>query len=126
MSFLGALKKIGTIVAGVEPVAVTVMKLFPPTAGYAGLIDNLWHNIQGFMVKAEAASPVGGGDAKLQMVISDFENSLQLAQSALALDGKLLVYDQEKFKKVVADLTTALNDFSDFKATMKVQPLPKQ
>lgn len=123
MSFWGALKKVGGVIAGVEPVAVSIMKLYPPTAGFANTIDDMWHAIQGFMVRAEVVSPDKGGDLKLQMVISDFEHSLQLAQSALALDGKQLIYDQEQFKKVVADLTVALNDFSTFKGTIKIEPL---
>lgn len=125
MSFLGALKSIGHAIAGIEPTAVTILKLFPVTAPAAGLIDGLFHTIQGAVVTAEAQSPVGGGQIKSQAVIADFQAGLQVTQSVLALEHKTLTYDADKLQAVINAQVAALNAFAELKASFKIEDAPK-
>lgn len=125
MSFLSALKTIGKTLIGIEPTAVTILKLFPPTAGAASLIDSLYHTIQDGIVRAEVASPVGGGKVKQDAVVTDVESALSVTQSALALAGKGLQYDDAKLRTAIDSQVAAINAFANFKDSWKIVDLPK-
>lgn len=126
MSFLSVLKKIGSVVAGVEHVAVPILSLADPAlAPLLGKIDGWVTRTQAAVLSAEGTiTAVKSGGLKQQAVIADFETGIETAQAALAVTGKTIQYDVALYKKVIDDFVSAYNDAAEFKKTWKIVDLP--
>ena len=54
MSFISILKKVGTILVGVEHVAAPILSsLLPTLAGPIGLVDGIFQKLQGAIITVE-------------------------------------------------------------------------
>lgn len=124
MSFVNILKKVGTILVGVEHVAAPVAAVvFPQFAGPIGLLDSFVTKIQGTIVTVENNNPLDGqGQVKQDAVINDFNAGLDLFQQTLALRGETLTYDQALLKDFIDNQVAAYNAAAKLKASFKVVP----
>lgn len=127
MSFLSVLKKIGQVAVGIEHVAVPVISVADPAlAPYLTKLDGWIAKTQTAIQQAEITiTQAKAGGMRQAAVIQDFENSLQTAQDALAVEGKTIQYNVDLYKKVIDDFVLAYNDAATFKATWKIVDLPK-
>lgn len=131
MSFLGkiggAFKKLGSVMIGVERVAIPILEVAEP--GWAPLLAKVdgWINRTNVaVISAEhTITDAKAGGLKQAAVIQDFENGLETAQAALAVAGKTIQYDTEQYKKVVDSFVAAYNSAAAFKATWKIVDLPQ-
>jgi hypothetical protein len=121
-----AFKKVGTVVIGVEHVAVPIIEIAEPQL--KPLLDKVdgWINrTQAAVLSLEATvTQAKAGGIKEASVVADFENGLSTAQAALAIEGKTIQYDTELYKKVVADFVAAYNDAKLFRDGWKVVDIP--
>ena len=122
MNFLGIIKKIGTILVGVEHVAAPVISAaFPALAGPISLIDPIFQKLQNTIITVENNNPLSGqGQLKQDAVINDFTSGLDLTQQVLALQGKKLEYDENLLKDAITNQVAAYNAMAKLKASFKV------
>ena len=126
MSFLGILKKIGTVALGIEHVAVPIVSIAEPQlAPWLAKLDNWVNRTQAAVLSVEhTVTEAKAGGLKQASVIADFENGLESAQAALAVTGKTIQYDVEMYKQVINDFVAAYNHAAQFKASWKIVDLP--
>lgn len=125
-SFMNILKKIGSLVVGVEHVVAPIAEqLLPQYSGVIITLDKLFTNFQTAVVTVEANAPVGtDGKIKESAVIADFEASLEVASNVAEASGQVLVYDKAELKLALADQVSAYNRMSKVKASIKMVPKP--
>lgn len=120
MSFISILKKVGSVVLGVEKVAEPVVEsLFPASTPLFDIFDRL----QTAITTVEAANPLQSGTVKSGIVVSDFEAGLTVTQAILAADGKKLVYDDGALQSAINAQVAAYNAYATLKASFKVVAL---
>jgi hypothetical protein len=122
MSFVGILKKVGTILVGVEHIAAPIVGVaFPALAGPIGLIDNVFQKLQNTIITVENNNPVTGqGQLKADAVVNDFNAGLDLTQQVLALKGEMLTYDSAALQESITSQVAAYNAMAKLKASFKV------
>lgn len=122
MSFINILKKVGTILVGVEHIAAPIASAaFPTLAGPIGLVDNIFQKLQNTIITVEANNPVfGQGQLKLDAVVNDFGAGLDLTQQVLALKGEKLIYDAKLLQDVITAQVQAYNNMAALKASFKI------
>lgn len=125
MSFLSVLKKIGTTALGIEHSIAPVLRLIPGVGSVVAVVDDLVTKVQTAIVTVEHSIPDGGGPLKLDAVTKDFEATLDLTKSILALRGETVEYDKVEFQAAVADQVSFFNRMAKVKGSFKVVPLPK-
>jgi len=124
MSFISVLKKIGQVAIGIEHVAAPVVSsLIPGAAPIIGALDNLFTRVQTTIQTVELTSPVGGGQLKAAVVVTDFEAGLETTQAVLALTGKHLEYDAALLQDAINNQVAAYNSFAKLKGSFKVVDL---
>lgn len=126
MSFLSVLRKIGSVVAGVEHVAVPLISAVDPAlAPLLSTIDGWVNRVQSTVLTVEANNPVDGqGQVKLQAVIADFEAGLSIANAIAAGHGKKIDYNHPKFDESVGHLVAFYNGMGEVKKSFKEVDLP--
>ena len=126
MSFWGAIKKIGSVLAGVEHVALPIVEVVEPQlTPWLTKIDGWINRTQAAVISVEnTVTQAKAGGLKEASVVADFQNGLESAQAALAIEGKTIQYDLALYKKVIADFVAAYNDAAAFKAGWKIVDLP--
>jgi crotonobetainyl-CoA:carnitine CoA-transferase CaiB-like acyl-CoA transferase len=124
MGFTSILKKVGSVLLGIEHVAEPIVEsLFPASTPLFGVFDRLSQAIT--TVEASITTP-GSGPQKSAAVVADFNAGLQLTQSILALEGKALYYDPAALQTAIDAQVAAFNAFAAVKTSFKVvaQPTP--
>lgn len=126
MSFLGVLKKIGSVAIGIEHVAVPLISVADPVlAPWLARLDGWLTRTQAAVLSVEhTVTEAKAGGLKQASVVADFENGLESAQTALAITGKKIEYDMDKYKAVVDGFVAAYNAAAEFKKTWKIVDLP--
>jgi hypothetical protein len=127
MSFISILKTIGSTLLGIEHVAVPIADALLPAADpIIAEVDTLFGRLQNAITTVEANSPVGtAGTLKSDIVTQDFNASLGVAQSVLAMAGKQLSYDTAALQTAINAQVTAYNAMAALKASFKVIDVPK-
>lgn len=126
MNFFQVLKKVGTVLLGIEKVAVPIISAADPALApilskldnWIGRTVNAVVTIEGSVTQAKA------GGLKQAAVLQDFQLGIADAQSALAIVGKTIKYDEALYKKVIDDFALAFNDATVFKGTWQIVDLP--
>jgi hypothetical protein len=122
MSFASILKKIFT---SEHIVAVAAEELSPTYAPVIAVADDLFLRLQTAITIAEANNPVAGnGQIKEQAVINDFTTALGLTETALALQGKMVTYDEIALKNAISSQVAAYNAMATVKASFKIVEVP--
>lgn len=127
MSFVSILKSIGTVLFGIEHVAAPIAEaLLPAAAPVIAEVDSIFARLQTAITTVEAQSPVGtSGTVKSDVVTQDFNASLGVAQSVLAMAGKQLSYDTAALQTAINAQVAAYNAMAAVKASFKVIDVPK-
>lgn len=127
MSFISILKTIGSVFLGIEHVAAPIAEaLIPAAAPVIAEIDSIFSRLQSAITTVEAQSPVGtAGAVKSDVVTQDFNASLGVAQSVLAMAGKQLSYDTAALQTAINAQVAAYNAMAAVKASFKVIDVPK-
>lgn len=125
MSFISILKKVGTILVGVEHIAAPIIgATFPALAGPIGLLDNIFQKLQNTIITVEHNNPISGnGQLKSDATINDFNAGLDLTQQILALRGEKLTYDAKLLQDIIIHQVAAYNSMAGLKASFKVEKL---
>lgn len=127
MSFWTVLKKVGSAVVGIEPVAAKIAELtFPQFAAPIAMLDNLVLKLHASVITTEAANPVDGkGALKASVVNADLDSYITTMNAGLALAGKR-VMDDQTLRQAAIDATVAgYNATAAWKQSLKVVDIPK-
>ena len=124
MSFIGILKKVGTILVGVEHIAAPIVgAAFPGLAGPIALLDGVFQKLQNTIITVESNNPISGqGQIKQDAVINDFAAGLDLTQQILGLKGERLDYDHAALEESIKSQVAAYNAMAKLKVSFKVVP----
>lgn len=119
-SFWGALKKIGSVLVGIEHMAAPIAAgILPQFSALILNLDSLVQKTQAAILTAEANHPTDGqGQLKQDAVIADFEAGLEVAQQMAALRKKTIVYDQQALKDSIAGFVAGYNNLAKVKTSM--------
>ena len=125
MSFISILKRVGTILIGIEKVAEPIVEtVYPPSVGVFSVLDPIFARLSPAIQAMEVQTPVGSGAFKADAVVADFEVGLELAQQILSLEGKTVTYDKAQLQAGIAAQVAAYNAFAAVKASFKIELLP--
>ena len=126
-SFKSILTSVWHGIVGAEPTIETAAKiLLPQSAPIFALIDPFISKIQSTIVTVEANAPDGTpGKDKFNAVLADFKAGLDLSNTALAVEGKQLVFDEVSFTAATNAQVEALRQFSVLKASVRLVDIPK-
>lgn len=116
-SFLGILKGALGFVAKEAPLISTGLSMINPAAGA------IFNAVLTGVNKAETifTAPKSGAQ-KSDMVISEFENGLQIAADIFAARGEALTYDKMALKNLVDAQVAALNALNVLKHSITAKP----
>ena len=118
-SFITILKKVGSVLLGVEHLAAPIAEIaFPQFAGAIAEVDSLTGRLQNAITTVEANSPVGtDGSLKSAAVIADFNAAIGLAQSVAGFAGKQISYDAGALQAAINAQVNAYNAAAALKAS---------
>ncbi len=126
MSFLGILKKIGTVALGIEHVAAPILGgLYPPAAPWLAKLDNAAQLLLGSVVATENNNPKDGqGGIKSEAVNADLNAYLDTMNAGLAFANKQIVDDKALRQEAINASVAAFNTMAKWKASFKTVDLP--
>lgn len=126
MSFISILKKIGSVVAGVEHVAAPILSgLYPPAAPWLAKLDNAVQLLNGSIIATEANNPKDGqGGLKSDAVNADLNAYIDTMNSGLAFANKKIVDDPALRQAAINAVVAGYNATAQWKASFKTVDLP--
>lgn len=118
-SFISILKKIGSVTLAIvgNPIVNAGLNAFVP--GYARL-DGLFQSLTHSIIVAEENNPVGNGQLKAEEVKANFNASLATIQEVLALQNKVMSYDEALLQASIDAQVLAYNNMAKLKASFKI------
>lgn len=126
VNFFSILKKAGSMVLGIEHVAVPLLSIADPALAPAlSKLDTWVTRLTNGVVTVEAqVQQAKAGGFKQDAVVADVQNALADLNSGLALMGKTIQYDPAELPKLVKMSADFYNEVANFKSNWKIVDLP--